>query len=105
MGDLNCFEWRWLLPPRRTPQLGGPAQCVCPLADVRVGSKCEELALAYVGRSAPDNRIATLLGAVGTEEKCQNRLSIVANTSLFDHLVGAAEQRRRHGKTERFRHN
>src|SRR6516164_6113027 len=24
-----------------------------------------------------------------------------AKTSLFDHLVGAAEQRRRHGKTER----
>jgi hypothetical protein len=51
LDDLNCSEWRWLLPPRRTPQLGEPSTARLPSADAVVGGHSRRLS-AVLGMSA-----------------------------------------------------
>jgi hypothetical protein len=71
-------------------------------AEVGSGSKCEELALSICRPIYL--RKPTLLGAVGTAEKCQEATYAPQQTEpLFDHLVGEREQRGWHFEAERFR--
>jgi hypothetical protein len=51
-------------------------------------------------------QLRTLFGAVGTAEKCHTgREQMQQPGMLFDHLVGAGEQRRRHREAQRPRRN
>jgi hypothetical protein len=59
LDDLNCSEWRWLLPPRRTPQLGEPSTARLPSADAVVGGHSRRLS-AVLGMSASPSTPAVL---------------------------------------------
>jgi len=60
--------------------------------------EAEEWATPWHVRASPDKR--TLSGLIGCARRCQKRKW----PSLFDHLVGAAEQGLRNGKAERRRY-
>jgi hypothetical protein len=48
-------------------------------------------------------QLRTLIGAAGTAASCQEATYAPQQTApLFDHLVGASEQRRWHVEAERF---
>src|SRR5258708_17333542 len=85
----------WLLPPRLTPQLGGAQHSACAPRLMTAPSQSRPTTMFAMSGLAP---IATVMLQCHDRSKSANRRH---QACLFDHLVGAGEERRWHSNAKR----